>query len=95
MSYSFTIRGASKAMALASVSLKLDEIAIQQPVHAADNAQAMQAAELFVGVLPDDDTRDVQVSMNGYVSGQWEGSSLLKLTSASVSVTAGLVERAS
>lgn len=93
MSYSFTLRAASKAAALLAVRAKLDEVVAQQPVHQIDRQQAMQVAETMVALLPDDDTRDVSVAMNGYVSGAWSGSELLALSSVAIGVNAGLVQR--
>ncbi|MFZ5544414.1 MAG: hypothetical protein ACOZJZ_12710 [Pseudomonadota bacterium] len=94
MSYSFTVRAVSKSAALALVAVELAKVAEQQPAHQADHAPAMQAAEAFVGALPDDDTKDVTVTMCGSVTGVWQGLELQQLTGASVSVSAGLATRA-
>ncbi|UDF33531.1 UNVERIFIED_ORG: hypothetical protein LHJ69_12950 [Shinella sp. XGS7] len=91
MSYSFNVRGATKALALAVLAAKLDEVVQQQPVHAADRQQAQAAAEAFVGLLPDDASKEVHINISGYVSGQWSGSDLVQLSGASVSVSASLV----
>lgn len=40
------------------------------------------------------DTRDVNVSVAGYVSGNWNGAELVALGSVSVSVAAALIARA-
>lgn len=93
MSYSFSVRAATKALALAAIALKLDEVVAQQPVHAADRQQAQDAANLFVGVLPEDESRDVAVSVSGWVSGRWQGSELLTLEGASVTISANLVAK--
>lgn len=93
MSYSFTLRAATKALALAAIATKLDELVAQQPVHQVDRKQVQLVAETMVAVLPDDDTRDVTVTMNGHVSGSWNGSDLLALGSVSVGFSVGLVQR--
>lgn len=87
MSYSFTVRAATKAEAISAVGDKLAEVVTQQPVHAADVEQAQAAAAAFVGLLLDDDSKDVCVSMNGYVSYTGPSSFIV----ASVSVNASLV----
>jgi hypothetical protein len=67
MSYSFSARAASKAAVIEVVRAKLAEVVAQQPVHAADQAQAQAASEVFINMLVDDDTRDVFISVNGSV----------------------------
>ncbi|HKX44619.1 MAG TPA: hypothetical protein VJO99_25905 [Burkholderiaceae bacterium] len=93
MSYSFTVRGADKAAVALLVTAELDKVVASQTVHKADRNQAEAAAIAFIGVLPDDDTQDIQVSMNGSVS--WSGLDDAQLvTSAQVSVSASHVKRA-
>lgn len=94
MSYSFNVRAASKAAAIAAVAAKLDEVAAQQPSHAVDKAQALAAATAFVEVLPEpSDAQDVTVSVNGSVG--WTGTWGVdhKLTYAAVGVSAGFVRK--
>lgn len=90
MSYSFTVRAATKAEAKERVAAELEKVVASQSCHAADKAQAQAVADSFIDVLPDDDSKDVLVSMNGYVSGNWEGSTITRITSASVNVSVGL-----
>lgn len=94
MSYSFQIRQPSKALAIGAVSARLAEIVLQQEPHKADCTQAMAAAEAFINVLPDDDTCDVVVTMNGSVSwqGSWASGSA-RICSAAVGVSAALAVR--
>lgn len=77
MSYSFQVRGSTKAEAIEKVKAEMAKVVEVQPVHAADQAQAVAAAESFVALLPDDDARDVTVSLSGSVSssatGLWSG----------------------
>lgn len=89
MSYSFNVRASTKAEAKSKIAAELEKIAVSQPSHAADRAQAQAAAEAFVDVLAEDADRDVQVAVNGWLS--WSESGVF--TSACVGVTASLVNR--
>lgn len=93
MSYSFSIRAATKAAAILAVAAAFDQANAQQPCHKLDREQALGAATSFINLLPEDDTRDVAVSMNGYVSGTFSGNELTHLQAASVTVSAALVQR--
>ncbi len=53
MSYSFSVRGATKAEAMEKVNAEMDKVVAGQPIHSADRFQAVEAAEKFVyAVLP-------------------------------------------
>jgi len=92
MSYSFNVRAASKAAALAAVSVELDKVVTQQPVHAADRAAAEAAAVAQVNLLVDDDTRDVSVSVSGSLGGTWnDDGEITDLSNANTSVYAALL----
>ena len=93
MSYSFNIRAATKAAAMLAVAAKMAEIVQSQPSHALDHAQAIAAAGAFVDVLPDDESKDVSVSVHGSVG--WSGTFGVDhvFTSASVGVSANLVTK--
>lgn len=88
MSYSFQVRGTSKAEALEKVKTELGKVVVAQPVHAVDEHQAFATAERFVALLADDADRDVCVSVNGSVI-VYEG----KLTNSGVGVSAWFVAR--
>jgi hypothetical protein len=88
MSYSFQVTGATKAEALDKVAEALHATVVAQSVHAADAVQAQAAADAFVGILADDDARDVGVSMNGSL---WQSDQGVQ--QASVTVAASLVAR--
>ena len=88
MSYSFGIKGTSKADALSKVAEALAGVVVSQPVHAVDQEQAQAAAEAFVGLLADDDTQDVTVSVSGSV---WNTDAGLQQASCNVNV--GLTKR--
>lgn len=89
MSYSFSVQAGSKAEAIEQVKAKMADVVAGQPSHSADQAQAIAAAEAFIGVLGDDPTRDVSISLNGSIWSTQEN----VLRSASVAVQAGLVDR--
>jgi hypothetical protein len=89
MSYSFQVKGADKAAAIKAVSDELGKVVADQPVHAKDQTQAQAAAEAMIGVLADDATKDVHVSMSGSVS--WHGDE--QISHAYVSVSAGYMTR--
>lgn len=92
MSYSFTIRGATKAEAKRMVADELAKLRDVQPIHELDCAQAQDTAEAFIDLLPDDDDKDVHVAVYGSVS--WTGSpELPHLTAAGVSASAWLVPK--
>ena len=88
MSYSFSVRAESKAAACAMVADKLREVLASQPVHEADQGQALGTAETFIGLLETDETKDVAVSMNGSI---WKADTGVR--SASVTVGASLVDK--
>lgn len=93
MSYSFTVRAASKALAKQAVAAKLAEVAHQQACHERDKAQAQAAADAFVDLLSDQPGKDVVVNMSGYLSGVWQGSDVESISSANLQVSASLAGR--
>lgn len=97
MSYSFVVKAATKAEAYDACVVKMEEEVSRQPVHAADRDQALANAKAAIELLPEDATRDVTVSMNGYVSGVWDYSTgkpeLVRLEGVSISVNVGLITR--
>lgn len=93
MSYSFAVRCQSKSSAKDAIIQKMDEVAATQACHERDKKQALAAAFMFIDLLPDDDTRDIQVGMSGYLTGTWEGTDVVAVTGASISVNAGLLTR--
>ena len=68
MSYSFTVRAASKAEAIGKVTEELAKVVVNQSMHAKDKDQAKMAAVNFINLLRDDATRDVAVSVSGSIS---------------------------
>ncbi len=93
MSYSFSVQATSKASAKELVAAKFDEVVASQPIHVRDKAAALANANAVIDLLADDDTREISVSVNGYVGWQEvlrdDGSNPLQ--SASVSASANYV----
>ena len=72
MSYSFTVGARTKDDAKALVEKAFDDVLAQQPIHKADRAAAIAAADALIYLLGDpEEDQDVVVSVNGYVS--WRG----------------------
>lgn len=93
MSYSFSVRAASKLLAKQLVAAEIDKVVASQPVHSTDKSQALAAADIFIDLLPDDESQDVTVFMSGYLSGRWDKADLVSLSNVSVTVTASLVAK--
>jgi len=93
MSYSFNVRGATKAEAMEKVVAELDKVVAAQPVHSADRAQAQAAAEAFIGLIPDsNENQEVAVTASGWVSWDLAGSDTV-VKAASANVSASLVAK--
>jgi hypothetical protein len=94
MSYSFQVKAPTKADAKNSVIAKFDEVVAQQPIHARDRAAVICNAISVINLLADNDSKDVLVSCNGYVS--WPSGAVeeAQLNSTAVSASAGYVDRA-
>lgn len=68
MSYSFNVRGATVALALAAASTAFAKVVQDQPAHAADMEPALGTASVFADLLTPDESKDVAISMNGYLN---------------------------
>lgn len=90
MSYSFQVRGANLAAALAAAAVQFDAVVASQPNHVADRQPALDCAAAFGALLKLDDTQDVVISMSGSLSWRHgeEGN-----TSANVNVSTRLASR--
>lgn len=92
MSYSFSVKAATKAEAKVAVAAEMDKVVQSQPTHAQDRDQAVTAASAFIDLVGDDDTKDVSVSVSGWLS--WlTVDGVVTTQGASVSVSANLVNR--
>lgn len=67
MSYSFSIRGPSKAVVIADMQAKFDQLVTAQPQHTRDAGTAMVALRAFVDVLDDDEKQDVVAQVSGWL----------------------------
>lgn len=85
MSYSFVAKAANKAAAKEEVAAMFDEIIASQAIHARDRAAALANANTVIDLLADDDSKDIAVSCNGYVS--WGSGEDQPLGTVSVSCT--------
>lgn len=95
MSYSFSVRGATIAIALAVAKVEMDRVVAAQPLHAHDAEAALATAKTMAELLPVDETQDVRLSLNGWL--QWEGivqeGVQPKFIGASVGASASLVAK--
>lgn len=92
MSYVFSVRAATAALAMAAVAAKFDEVVTSQPIHAADREQAQAAAEAFIGLVPLPEGREYTVSVSGSVGKVYfDGEYGDDLGNASVSVNVSTV----
>lgn len=92
MSYGFTVKGANKTQVKAKVVAEFDKVVANQPIHVNDRDQALAAACAFVDLLPEDNSRDISVAVNGAVG--WEGSGTSAIVmSAGISIAAALADR--
>lgn len=93
MSYSFTVKAATKQLAKVEVALQFEKAVAAQACHERDRLQALAAANAYVDLLAEDDSRDVVVAMSGGLTGQWQGSDVTRIEGASLSVSAYLTVR--
>jgi copper(I)-binding protein len=93
MSYSFSIRAATKAAAKAALAQRMAATAVAQACHARDLVPAINAGGAFIDLLADDESKDVVVNMSGSLMGKWEGSDVVHCENINLSVSAGLAER--
>lgn len=95
MSYSFSVRGPTKAEVIEKAKAKLDEVVASQPAHVADRAQALAAVEAFLEIVPAAEGKEFSVSVNGSVGWTGEiGSAEHVITGAGVGVSVSLVPAA-
>jgi len=93
MSYSFTVKGPTKDAVKALVAAQFDQVVQAQACHLRDKAQAVAAAGAFIDLVADDFAgRQLQVHMNGSLTGTWQGSDVTRVTGAAFGVSVGLVD---
>jgi hypothetical protein len=90
MSYSFSVKGATKAQAIEAANKQFDAVEVAQPIHAADMPAAKAAVAAFTNLLMDDDTCDTTLSINGSAWALSTSSpSVNGLRQASINIQAG------
>ena len=67
MSYSFSVKAATKAELGTKIQEELAKVVASQPIHAADTGQALTAAWSIFSLLPDDPARDITASISGSI----------------------------
>lgn len=86
MSYSFSIKAATKAAALAAAAAKFDvEVVASQPVHKVDRDAALANARAHLDLIAEPaDGEEVVLSMHGSVGGDidWTAGQARRLTTA-------------
>ena len=91
MSYSFTVRAATKSDALKAAAAQFDQVCSSQPIHERDRAQALQTVAAMAELVTIPEGKDLSLSVSGWAS--WPGVETATLTAASVTVTAGLADK--
>lgn len=71
MSYSFNVRAATKEGAIDAATAKFREVIESQPIHTRDEHAVAAGVAQVVAVITADESKDISVSVNGYVS--WSG----------------------
>lgn len=65
MSFSFSFKVKTKREAFGAVARELAKVVIAQPFHELDAAKAQEAACDYIGMLRDDPTKEICVSISG------------------------------
>ena len=67
MSYSFSVKRASKAELAMAVCEELDKVNEAQPVHKEDTTEAVDAVKSLIDLMADDPARDIIASVSGSI----------------------------
>ncbi len=68
MSYSFSVRAATKAGLGVKIQEELEKVVASQPIHGADTGQALTASWSIFSLLSDNPARDIVASVSGSIS---------------------------
>lgn len=94
MSYSFTVRAATKQEAKAKVREEFLKVVTDQVCHRRDCDDAVVAAYHFIDLLTDNGSKDVFVQMCGSLNGVWSGSAdVTRIEGASININAAMVAK--
>ena len=92
MRFSFNVRGATVALALAAVAAEMAKVVEAQPIHKHAAEPVQKTAELYAGLLPEDAERDVVISGNGWLG--WNGSDAApEFTQVNIGVNVRYIDR--
>lgn len=92
MSYSFSVRAATRDAAIAEVASALAKVVEDQPIHEADRPHAFLAATNQISLLDAPATgQEISVSVSGSVCKWKEGAGF---TNVSISIHASVLDRA-
>lgn len=91
MSYSFTLRAATRELVKEKLLAHLAYERNRQPAHCTDHDAIWIAATAYIDLLRDDPQQDVLVAVHGAVNGYWTGTCHSTLNSASVAVSVSSV----
>jgi DNA polymerase/3'-5' exonuclease PolX len=94
MSYSFSVKAANKELAKQAVAAEFEKIIGYQPVHTRDCAAVLANANAVIDLLGDDETKDVAVSCNGYLSWATGTAEEAKFCSVNITCYASHADRA-
>lgn len=93
MSYSFSVRAATKLALLACIAAKFDEVLIAQPAHAADRAVAEASAAALVNVLPEPTPgKEFYVTISGWISYRQQPDLTASLSGVNFSINASFAD---
>lgn len=97
MSYSFNVRGATVALAVAAIGPKFDEVVSSQPVHAKDRDAAVTGATALAALVSEPaEGQEVSINVSGWL--QWQATDTVgeipeEFTGASLNIQASLVTK--
>ena len=85
MSYSFQVKAPTKVAAKEAVAAEFEKIVGYQPMHVRDRDAVVANASAVIDLLADDESKDVGVSCNGYLS--WSTGTVEDPKFSSVNIT--------
>lgn len=90
MSYSFTIRAATKEQAKQVFKERFEFETARQPAHNTEKQQALSAVNAFIDLLDEDLNQDVVVNVYGSVIGTWSEDHHSSVRGANIGISAHL-----
>jgi ornithine cyclodeaminase/alanine dehydrogenase-like protein (mu-crystallin family) len=68
MSYSIGLRAANREAAKAELAKRFDQMLVTSPEHAKDRDAVLASVDTMLAVLPDDETTEFRLTVNGSLS---------------------------